>query len=208
MLRTLFRPCSQFTAMKLLILLLVVKKIFPLDITNGKIPGGWNFQDVMNHLHQTGYSGGYNIPGDTRRFQLGQQQQIIQQPNFGMQQQPNFSVQNIPNGNEQNNQICCPRRDCPNPCMSLLPLFSVPRAPVLVPLRAYYEEVVHDHPPVHKIKDIIERDEKEYKGWKKHRKHRGREVSCDEDDDSTSSESSDTETSSSYEDLEESSVDF
>lgn len=184
--------------MKLLILLLVVKKVFPLDLTNGKIPGGWTFQDVMNHLHQKGYNGGYNVPGDTRRFAIGQQQPIIQQ----QPQQPYFGV---PNGNGQNNQTCCPRADCPNPCISLLPYYAIPRAPVIVPLRAYYEKVVHDHPPAENIKDIIKKDKKEYKRWKNHHKHGGRGESCDEDDDSTSSESSDTDTSLSDDDKESSS---
>lgn len=183
MLCRLFWFRSQFTAMKLLILLLVIKKVSLLDLINGKVPGGWTFQDVMNHLHQKGYNEEYNIPGDTRRFQLDKQQQIIQQ-----QQQPNFGVPNMPNSNGQGNQTCCPRGDCPNPCMRFQPYYYVPQPPLVVPMRTTYEKVVHDHPPVHKIEDIIKRDKKEYKRWKKnhlhHNHHEGQE-SCDEDDDST-----------------------
>lgn len=174
--------------MKLLILLLVVKKVLPFDLTNGKIPGGWTFQDLMNHLHQKGYNGGYNMPGDTRRFDLGSQQAYTQQQ---QQQQP---YPGVPSDGRK--QTCCPSGNCPNPCQSFLPYFPpVLQAPVIVPMATYFEKVNHDHPPIHKIKDIIKRDKKEYRRRKKHHKHRGWESSCDEYEHSTSSESSDTESS-------------
>lgn len=172
--------------MKLFILLLVVKKVVPLDLTSVKIPGGWSFQDVMNHLHQKGYSGGYNVPGDTRRFD------ICPKPPCNQQQQPYPGVLSDPNDG-QRIQNCCPRGDCPNPCLSLGPYFPppiLPRAPVMVPLRAYYEKVYHDHPRIGKIKDIIKKDKKAYKRWKKQYKN----LDSWEDDDSSTSESSDTDT--------------
>lgn len=146
--------------MKLLTLLLVIKKVFSLDLINAKTLGGWNFHDVVNHLYQNGYNGGHNTPGDTRRFQLDQQQQFTQQ----QLQQPNLGVPNIPDGIRQSNQTCCPRGDCPKPCMNLLPYYPVQQVPIplpIVPMRAYYEKVVHDHPPIWKIKDFLKKDEDE-----------------------------------------------
>lgn len=146
--------------MKLLTLLLVVKKVFSLDLINAKTLGGWNFQDVVTHLYQSGYNGGYNTPGDARRFQVDQQPPITQQ----QPQQPNFGVPNFPNDVRQSNHTCCPKANCPNPCISpaVLPYYPIPPIPI-VPMRAYYEKVVHDHPPINKINEILKKRRKKYR---------------------------------------------
>lgn len=72
-----------------------------------------------------------------------------------------------------------------------------PRIPVMIPMKSYFEPVVHDHPPLYKIKEMIEADKKL---WKK--------ASCANNKDSdTSSEiktnhfNTDTDTDTSSDDV-------
>lgn len=46
----------------------------------------------------------------------------------------------------------------PMPMPMPIPYFA--RVPVMVPMRSYFEPVIHDHPPLYIIKKMIERDEK------------------------------------------------
>ncbi|XP_047026372.1 uncharacterized protein LOC124634751 [Helicoverpa zea] len=81
-----------------------------------------------------------------------------------------------------------------------MPMMPVPmsiyaRVPIVMPMKSYFEPVIHDHPPLHKIKHMIERDEKK---WQKKNKGKDCDVSVEiiysdnysDSDDDTESESS------------------
>ncbi|KAH9637074.1 hypothetical protein HF086_013890 [Spodoptera exigua] len=54
-----------------------------------------------------------------------------------------------------------PLAQVPAPVMPIaIPMY--PRMPIIVPAKTYFEPVKHDHPPLYKIREMIERDEKKW----------------------------------------------
>lgn len=61
---------------------------------------------------------------------------------------------------------CCIAMVCYNPCPYAMPAPyypQMPDIPMVLPARTYYEPVIHNHPPLHKIQKIIKNDKKESK---------------------------------------------
>lgn len=56
----------------------------------------------------------------------------------------------------------------PLPIPLPLPMPMYPRVPVILPMKAYFEPVIHDHPPIYEIQDLIRADKKKWK----HRHHK------------------------------------
>ncbi|XP_022826354.1 uncharacterized protein LOC111356285 [Spodoptera litura] len=86
-----------------------------------------------------------------------------------------------------------PLPQIPAPIMPIaIPVY--PRMPIIVPARTFFEPVRHDHPPLYKIKQMIERDEKK---WKKENKGKNCDISLElAYSDADSSSSTDTESES------------
>lgn len=74
-----------------------------------------------------------------------------------------------------NGVTCFP---CPMPYpYSYYPMpMAMPEVPIFMPAQAVYEPVIHDHPPIHEIRKLLN------KKGKKKKKHATEEDSCDEDD--------------------------
>ncbi|XP_035441187.2 uncharacterized protein LOC118269914 [Spodoptera frugiperda] len=85
-----------------------------------------------------------------------------------------------------------PLPQIPPPMMPIaIPMY--PRMPIIVPARTFFEPVRHDHPPLYKIKEMIERDERK---WKKENKGKDCDGSLElaySDGDSSSSSETDSE---------------
>lgn len=91
---------------------------------------------------------------------------------------------------------CCNGVSCfpcpyPMPMAYPAPVPQIPQIPIVVPAQTFYEPVIHDHPPLHQIKSIIE------KGKRRKRKRDDSHYidstdSCDTSDMSDSSDSSDS----------------
>lgn len=90
---------------------------------------------------------------------------------------------------EQTSSSCCTSGRCYNPCpVPMIPI--VPQPPVVIPGRAVFEPVVHDHPPLHVIQKIIK---------KKKKKKSSTSVSTSSESDTSDSDTSSSLTSSSFE---------
>lgn len=107
---------------------------------------------------------------------------------------------NIVEGNSKKgsqNNTCCFGGACFSPCPlasgGIMPMpmqFPLsPPAPVMIPARTYYEPVVHNHPPLHKIRHIIKQDRD-----RKRKRHRS--TTYDSSSDRESCSGTDTETDS------------
>lgn len=86
---------------------------------------------------------------------------VTYQNPWQMEQNINSMDRNFENNTSSTN--CCTNFPCPNPCFP--PSGYSMSAPIIVPARAVFEPVVHNHPPLHKIKRIIRRDKRK---WRKH----------------------------------------
>lgn len=76
--------------------------------------------------------------------------------------------------------------------------------PLMMPMRSYFEPVKHDHPPLHKIKSLIEKEEKK---WKEENGESGKESSVEIAYSDTSSEQNiDTDTETDTDDSEHNDV--
>ena len=94
------------------------------------------------------------------------------------------------------NNTCCLPQGCFTPCPTYglpmaVPMYPPPEMPEIVPLRAEFEPVIHDHPPLHKIQEIIndEHNHHRHKKSRKKKKYHSSEMSsssCESDDSSGS----------------------
>lgn len=65
---------------------------------------------------------------------------------------------------------CCNGVTCfpcpyPMPMAYPVPVPQIPQIPIVVPAQTFYEPVIHDHPPLYKIKEIIKKGRKKKKRY-------------------------------------------
>lgn len=75
----------------------------------------------------------------------------------------------------------------PMPMPIPIPVPMYPQMPIVLPMRTYFERVIHQHPPLEKIKQIIAEDEER---WAKYGKAKIEKHSSETDSDSSDTDSS------------------
>ncbi|CAD0200167.1 unnamed protein product [Chrysodeixis includens] len=81
----------------------------------------------------------------------------------------------------------------PLPIPPPLPIPIYPKVAVMMPMKAYFEPVVHHHPPIYEIQDLIRADEKK---WKDRHNRKESETSLERPRKHYSDSSTDSDTSS------------